>query len=125
MAHSNIAAGRLHDLLIQLLWYMDLHQIRNTIAAVADKMHMGFNVAVEPLHAVDGTQADDLALLLEHTQVAVHSTQGQIGDLLLQVIVDHLCGGVVLGLPQKREDGRTLAEVLLGCFPCGLLSVSI
>ena len=72
MAHINCAAGGFVDLPVQFLRYLDLGQICNAVTTVADKVNMGFNVTVEPLHTVHRTQTDDLALGLEHAQVPIH-----------------------------------------------------
>ena len=79
-------------------------------------MHMGHCVAVEPLNAVYCAYADDLALILEHGQVPVNSTQGNVRIFLLQVVVDHFSGGVGVRASQVVQDRVALAELLGGSF---------
>ena len=49
--------------------------------ACANEMHMGVCVSVKAFHTLNGSHTDDHALLFEKSQVPVHRTDAQVGDL--------------------------------------------
>ena len=92
-------------------------------AAGTDEMHVGFGISVKAFHALDGSQTDDIALLLKQSQVPVHCTDTQIGDLRFQLGVYPVGAGVDIRSLNTGEDGVPLTEVLCsGPFHNCLLS---
>ena len=98
---AQVAAGR------------QLGHIQNLSALGTEEMHMGLRVSVEPLHAIQGTNADDFSLLLEQGKIPINRAQREVGILRLQPGIHHLRRGVFLGLPQVGQDCVALPELLL------------
>ena len=81
-------------------------------SVAADEMHMGIGVGIEPFHTLDRGHTHDLALILEVGQVPVDGSHGQVGDVVLQVGVDGLCGGVGVCASQIFQNRIALSETL-------------
>ena len=64
---------------IQTGIWQDLVQIKDTAAAIADEMGVRGGRGIEAFLALDDSHADDGTVLPEELQIAVDSTQTQIG----------------------------------------------
>ena len=69
----------------------DLGHVQHTVAAGANKVDVGVGVGIEAFCTVDCADADDLTLFLEERQIPVDCCLRNVGMLLLQHLVNHLC----------------------------------
>ena len=80
-----MAAGALFGIGTKLGGNCDLVHIHNRIAAVTDKVDVGFGVRIKALDTVDGSHAGDAALLFEEGQVAVDGCLRNVGMGMLKL----------------------------------------
>ena len=71
----NLSSDVLCRFAAQPLGCIHLVQVHNRRTAVADKMHVGRGVGIEPFDPVDSAKALDEALILEPGEVSVHRCQ--------------------------------------------------
>ena len=88
------AAGLAACLGAEGLRHLHLGQVDDRITVVANEVHMGIGVGIEPFDTVDCTEADDLALLFKPSQVSVDCAKAQIRDLGFELVEDPVGAGV-------------------------------
>ena len=68
--------------------------INDSGTIVADEVAVGIGVTLEAFHSIHNTHGADESLLLEHGKIAVHRTQGEVGDLWLELCIYPLGSGM-------------------------------
>ena len=63
------------SLAAQASGYLDMREVRYTVAPLTDKVNMGFCVSIKPFDTIDSSQTDDQSLLFEQRQVAIHRSK--------------------------------------------------
>lgn len=104
-----------------VVWYGDMMHIHYRIAAGADKMHMGVDIAIESLHPADCGYARDFSVGLEFGQVSVDCSQRDVWMLFMEHLMEHLCRRVDVRAAQAFINGVALFELLCGVFHLYLL----
>ena len=92
---------------IQIAVVLHTIKIINPAAAIANKMRMAGDVAVEPLFAVEESNAADLAVLLHLAEIAVDGREADIGQLGFQLRINPFRRRMAMRSVQNRSD----------CFP--------
>lgn len=111
LATSDASTGKRLCLGHSLGRQTDAFQVLHFAAAGADEVRVGCCVEIKPLQTVDNTDGLNHALFFEHGDIAVDSSQTQIREVALELLIDPFSTGVALGLPDAVEDGITLSAV--------------
>ena len=114
LAAMHLVAVAVGDVFGQGRREVDLVQVGDRVAGLADEVDVGCGIGVEPFHSVDGADAHDLALLLEQGQVPVNSRQGDVRVLGLKHFVDHVRRRVGCGRAKTFQYGISFAELFRG-----------
>ena len=114
LAAVHLVAVAIGDVFCQGGREVDLVQVGDRFAGLADEVDMGVSFGVESLHSVNGTDACDQALLLKQSQVSVNGSQGDVRVLGLKHFVDHVRRRVGISRTQTLENGVAFSELLCG-----------
>jgi len=115
LAAVHLITGAISNLVTEGFGDVNLMQIRDSVAFLADEVDMGVGVCVKPFHAFDCADAGDLTLLLEQGQIPVNRSQGDVRVFRLKHFVDHVRRRVGIGGTQTFQYGVAFPEVLGGC----------
>ena len=84
--------------------------VEKRMALSAEKMGMGFHVAVETVRSVGG-DFHNFSKLSQEGKIAVHGSQADIRKFLPHMQINRIRGGVVVPGEQEPFDGLPLTAV--------------
>ena len=87
-------------------------KVNNAVALAADKVWMGADDSVIALLSVYIAYADNKPVLNQHTKVAVYCAEAQLRIIGLELIVQHLSGGVLMAGTECIQQSLPLFAVL-------------
>lgn len=83
-------------------------EIDDRITVLADEVVVGLHIGIEAIKgAAKGNPADE-TLLGEDANVSIDSPQAEVGELLPQLAIQPVCGGVSFRRLQQFEDPLSL-----------------
>ena len=102
------------NLLTKGVGWVEIFHINDASTVAADEMDVWVCVKIEMLITTVNPHRIDQPFLLEHGQVPVNRTQGEIGDLGLELGVDPFGGRMGCRTSHAFQNGIALFAVLSG-----------